>query len=105
MKKKKITYDEMWNTMYKFNCDNPDKENKACLKAVIVFKQSSFTKPYSVKSRSYEVYNCNRCFQPNKISNSLCGYCLDGTDSGVRLDWYNWDVDYCYMTDMADMTV
>ena len=93
----KLTYDEMWNKMFKFNCDNPEKEEKSCLSAVIVFKQSNWEKEYTETERSYEVWNNNRGFQPNKIANSVYGYCLDGRDTGVRLDWYNWDVEYCYM--------
>ena len=32
-----------------------------------------------------------------KISNPIFAECLDGIDVGVRLDWYDWDVEYCYM--------
>ena len=97
MAKEKITYGELWRIMHEFNVQNPDKEEEACLNGVIVYKASNWEKPYSETERSYEVANCNRAFQPGKIANSLYGYCLDGVDMGVRLDWYKWEVDYCYM--------
>lgn len=96
---KKIGYDEMWHIMHQFNCEHPEDEDKGKLSAVIVFTPDNWDVEYSELSRSYRVYNCNRAFQPNKIANSVFGYCLDGTDPGVRLDWYRWKVDYCYMED------
>lgn len=84
--------------------------NKEWEKAVIVFKPESFDKEYSEQSRSYEVSSDANYFQSGKISSSLFGYCLDGTDQGVRLDLYmkalpednmgkRWLVDYCYIVD------
>jgi len=70
-------------------------------RAVIVFDQKSFTKPYSETERSYEVSSDNHCFCQGRISNSIHGFCLDGHDNGVRLDRYmydcNWTVEYCYI--------
>jgi len=43
------------------------------------------------------VSNNNRMFQLHAFSNSLFGDCLDGIDLGVRLDLYDWKVDYCYI--------
>lgn len=94
---KKISYEELWRIMHQFNCDHPEQEEEAVLKGVIVYKKSNWDKPYTVKERSYEVSNNNRAFQPGKIANSVYGYCLDGKDLGVRLDWYKWAVEYCYM--------
>lgn len=97
MAKEKITFGELSKIMSTFNAEHPEKQEEACLKGVIVYKQSNFDKPYSEESRSYEVSNNSRAFQHGKISNSLFGSSLDGTDMGVRLDWYKWEVDYCYM--------
>lgn len=75
------------------------------LKAVIVFTPDSFDKEYSEESRSYEIRSDANTFR-DTISNSLFASCLDGTDQGVRLDWYmeyygnkdnGWKVDYCYL--------
>lgn len=94
---KKITYDQLWKNMNQFNKEHPEKQDSACLSGVIVYKASNWDKEYPELSRSYEVNNSSRAFQDGKISNRLSGYCLDGTDQGVRLDWYNWDIEYCYM--------
>ena len=94
---KKISYAEMERKMFQFNERNPQREEEAVLSAVIVFKPENWDVPYSELSRSYRVCNNNRAFQPGKIACSVYGYCLDGTDPGVRLDWYKWKVDYCYM--------
>lgn len=79
-------------------------------KAVVVFKQESFDKEYSLESRSYAISSGENYFQSDKISNSLYGDCLDGSENGVRLDLYihsvpednigkPWIVDYCYIVD------
>ena len=95
---KKITFGEMERNFRKYNEEHHNGENyKEAISGVIVYKQSNFDKPYNEKSRSYRVASCNRRFQAGKISNGYYGYCLDGTDDGVRLDLYNWDIDYCYM--------
>mgnify|MGYP006872988997 CR=1 FL=1 len=93
----RITFDKLWSIMNEFNTRFPDKSEQACLKGVIVYKASNWEEMYSTTERSYEVANNSRAFQNNKISNRLSGDCLDGKDLGVRLDWYNWDIDYCYM--------
>ena len=71
-------------------------------KAIVVFKKESFNKPYSEKARSYEISSDAKYFNPEMNGNSLFGYCLDGSDQGVRLDQYlhdGWIVDYCYIID------
>lgn len=71
--------------------------------AVIVFKSESFSKKYSLKERSYVVSRDNKWFNPYMLGRSLFGSCLDGKDTGVRLDWYMYDeerpwiIDYCYI--------
>lgn len=86
----KISYAEFYKRMMDRN-----KSKGSPITGVIVYKQSSFDKEYTEEERSYRVSSDNKCFF-SKISNSMYGDCLDGKDLGVRLDWYNWDVDYCY---------
>lgn len=93
----KITMAKLFEIMHTYNDRFPEKQDTANLSAVIVYKASNWSKPYSLEERSYKVTNNNRFFQSNKISNSLFGDCLDGKDLGVRLDVYKWDVEYCYM--------
>ena len=93
----KITMSKLDEIMLEYNSRFPENADTAKIFGVIVFKQSNFTQEYSELSRSYRVSNANRRYQHGKISNSLRGECLDGTESGVRLDWYNWEVEYCYM--------
>lgn len=67
-----------------------DTENKYVL---ITYKQENFEKEYSEQSRTYLVGSYNKKFQSGKISSSMFGDCIDGTDIGVRLDLYNWKVE------------
>ena len=93
----KIPMSKLNEIMTEYNRRFPEHEDERKLSGVIVYKASNWKKEYAEPSRSYRVWNCNRAFQDGKISNSLFGYCLDGTDQGVRLDWYDWEVDFCYM--------
>lgn len=94
----KITYSEFCKKMWDFNQEHDNGEDGgASITGVIVYKQSNFDKPYTVEQRSYRVSNHNRCFQAGKIANSMFGSCLDGTEHGVRLDWYRWEPEYCYI--------
>ena len=93
-----MSYSELASYMMQYNSEHD--QDKASLYAVIVITSDSFTKNYTEVERSYRVHNANRMFQHDKIANSLFGDCLDGTDNGVRLDWYigdGWKVDYCYV--------
>lgn len=94
---KKITYDELCEIFRKHNEVVDESDYKQAIKGVVVFKQSNFDTEYSELSRSYKVSSCNRAFQHGKIANSIFADCLDGTDKGVRLDWYKWEVEYCYL--------
>ena len=87
---------------------NQLKENTSWKEAVVVFTKDSFKEEYSEESRSYKISSDAKYFDGSKIGNSLFGECLDGTDSGVRLDWYmkalpeettRWVVDFCYITE------
>lgn len=73
------------------------KENKEWKEAVIVYKQSNFDKVYTEEERSYKVKSRAKFFNPNAISKSLIGDCLDGKDTNVRLDYWDWKVEYCYI--------
>ena len=102
---KKISFPELKSMMLQFNTDHPKDLETPKLSAVIVYKQSNWKKEYSEESRSYRVWNNNRMFQPGMFANSLCGCCLDGTDQGVRLDQYDWKVDYCYIESSDTTTI
>jgi hypothetical protein len=73
-------------------------------KAVIVFKESSFKKPFTEVQRSYEISSDAKYFNYNMNGSSLFGNCLDGSDDGVRLDRYfhEWKIDFCYITEYKE---
>ena len=79
-------------------------KEKNPLVGYIVFSQDSFTKEYSLESRTYRTSSEYKFFDAEKIGNSLFGSSLDGTDNAVRLDWYlladhPWKVEYCYFNE------
>jgi hypothetical protein len=81
---------------------NELEENENWEEAVIVFTAASFNRPYSEKERSYKISRKANYFNQKKISTSIFGNCLDGTDDGIRLDLYMhsenpWKIDYCYV--------
>ena len=94
----KVTYEEFCNRMWEYGKTHKNNEDyQDALTGVIVYKASNWPdNNFTELERSYRVSSCNRCFQANKISNSMFGDCLDEKDLGVRLDWYEWDVEYCY---------
>lgn len=85
------------------------------LTGMIVFTEDSFNKPYTRLSRSYCLSSDNKAFWPHAAGYSIFADCLDGTDQGVRLEWYmaeegnagGWKVEDCYilekMRDAADI--
>lgn len=91
---KKISWKELDN----FLSENHDREG------VIVFKNGPYWKQeYPLESRSYRVSGNDNHFHSGKISNSIYGFCLDGSED-CRLDWViyalpeeRWDIDYCYI--------
>ena len=95
---KKVTYEEFCNKMWEHGkLHNNNEDYRDTLIGVIVYKASNWPdNAYTEAERSYRVSSYNRCFQSGKIANSMFGDCLDGKDVGVRLDWYRWDVEYCY---------
>jgi len=75
-------------------------DNKSWEKAIIVFSNDNFKGyDYTERSRSYRVSRADNYFHSEKISTSLHGYCLDGTDQGVRLDHYRWKVEKVMLED------
>ncbi len=87
------------------------------LTAHIVFTEDNFAKKYPLLSRTYRINSDEKVFWPSMAGYSLFGYCLDGTDWGVRLDYYmeeerantgGWRVEDCYilehMRDTAAMS-
>ena len=94
---KKITYEEFCHKMWEHGRTHNNNEDwDDAITGVIVYKADNWTKSYTEEQRSYRVSSCNRCFQDGKIANSMYGDCLDGTEHGVRLDWYKWVPEYCY---------
>ena len=102
--KKKMTFKELRDYICEYN--RTHNWVIETIKAVVVFTPDSFDKEYSEESRSYEFRSDNKTFR-NCISNSLYASSLDGTDQGVRLDYYmeyygnkpGWKVDYCYLVE------
>lgn len=95
----KLTKAQLFKAFYKFNQEhgNATQFSETSITGVIVFKASNWKQPYSLESRSYRVSSANKRFLPNCSGNSIYACNLDGTDLSVRLDWYNWEVDYCYL--------
>lgn len=91
---KHITFDDLYNLFIAWNkcgMSNP-------LKGVIVYKADNWPdKQFSLESRSYVITSDAKYFHSDMCGNSLFGTNLTGEDYGVRLDWYNWKKDYCYI--------
>lgn len=105
---KKITFSELVSVFDEFNKqhDVTSQFSGESINGVIVFTKESFNKPYSLESRSYVVNSGNKYFIAGMGGNSLYGDCLDGSERGVRLDWYlgSWGIDYCYLLDEEGKT-
>ena len=97
---KKLTFAQARKIVDEHNQQNGIKsqfEDPNPIRLYIVYKQSNWNEQYSETSRTYVVRSDNKYFLPNMIGNSLFGNCLDGTDDGVRLDWYNWEIEYVHI--------
>lgn len=101
---KKLTYAELCTAFRAAERENPPRH----ITGAIVFTENSFTKPYSLESRTYIVSSDNKAYQPNKCGYSIFGSASDGSDPFVRLEAYmaaergganGWKVDYCYLVD------
>lgn len=97
--KKKMTFQDLIDTfrIYNENHNITSQFDENALYGIIVYKQSNFTEPYTEEQRSYRVSSANKYVMPHMYGNSLFGDCIDGTDNGVRLDCYDWEVEYCYL--------
>lgn len=80
-------------------------QEKRLLSGCVVFTKDSFDRPYSELSRTYEISNSSKAFQPDMNGYSIFGSCRDGTDPCVRLDGYmadekggknGWRIERCY---------
>ena len=76
------------------------------LTGFIVFTEDSFTKDYPEGSRTYVVSSDNKAFRPGMAGYSIFATALDGSDPGVRLDYYmkdehggesGWKIERCYV--------
>ena len=95
-----ISFSELEDFASKFFSQNPGiGQFQKTPKAAIVFKEESYSTPYSLEARTYIFSLANKYFMPNMIGNSLFADCLDGSEQMVRLDWYlnSWKIDYCYL--------
>lgn len=96
-----MNYTELKQIFRALKCDSPKDD----LTAHIIFTEDSFDKPYPLLSRTYLVSSDNKAFWPNMGGYSIFVCCLDGTDQGVRLDWYmeeegnpgGWKIESCYI--------
>lgn len=64
--------------------------------AIIVFSQDSFTSPYTEEQRSYKSSSNQWGWDYSKSGRCRLGDCLDGSEKGIRLDWYDWKVESWY---------
>lgn len=69
---------------------------------IIVFDQSNFNKKYTKLGRSYITSSSNKRYNPRMCGNSVFASCLDGSESGVRIDeWLyganSFKIDRCYI--------
>ena len=96
---KKITYQELLTAFKKYNREHGiiRQFDGNALYGVVVFKESNFETPYSLEERSYKVSSANKRYIDSMCGSSVFGTSLDGSDVGVRLDMYDWEIDYCYL--------
>lgn len=95
-----ISFSELEDFASKFFSQNPKiGQFQKNPKAAIVFKEESYSTPYSLEARTYIFSLANKYFMPNMIGTSIFASCLDGSEDMVRLDWYlnSWKIDYCYL--------
>jgi hypothetical protein len=71
--------------------------NAKPLTAYIIYDASNWNKLIHETARTYSVNSWSNLFFDGKISTSLFGDCLDLSEFGVRLDWYNWKREKCYL--------
>lgn len=80
--------------------DFAELESKEWEEAVVVIANGPYwDKEYPLEARSYVISHNANWFKAGLISKALYGTSLDGSDVGVRLDWYfdEWEIEYCYI--------
>lgn len=82
-----------WDEFESYMKKNRDKK----VTGVIVYRQSNWTKKYTLKSRSYRVCSDAKAFDPSAGGYSLFGSNLDCSDICVRLERVDWRIEYCYI--------
>lgn len=100
------TIEEMPYSELKKRFRDAEGTGKNHMVGYIVFTEDSFTQKYSEAARTYVVSSNNKAFRPGMGGYSIFASSLDGTDSGVRLDWYmkaehggkdGWEIERCYV--------
>lgn len=103
MARNRMTFPKLLETIREHNTRKnitSQFEDKFPLRCGICFKASNWPdQEYSEKSRTYLFSSDNKYFLDSQIGNSLFANCEDGSDQGVRLDWYlpKWKVEYCFI--------
>lgn len=102
----KLTFEEMANQLWDYN----ELGKKPLLKVKIVLADSNWPGKYSEQSRTYFTDSDQKAFRKS-ISYSIWADCADGSEHGVRLDWYmkpfnpsGWDVEYCEIVGEIDVS-
>lgn len=83
MRKTFKDYSEFLRFIYQYT-QNPENPT---LRILITFTKDSFSKEYDERSRTYMTNSKQKAFG-NYAGSSIFGNCLDGSDDGVRLDYY-----------------
>lgn len=112
-----VRYMKAYNREHKIDdeCVMRRQEKPKC-EIVAVISEDSFNEKLSLEERSYAFSNYNSYFMPRtgysiRVTNEYMTNCsvvadsLDGSDLGVRLDYYlkefgnkvGWTVEYCYI--------
>ena len=74
----------------------------------VTFTEGSYSKPYSLFERTYEVSSNCKAFQSVMNGYSIFGSCVDGTDKNIRLDKYMrdqkspWKVEFCTVVEQGN---
>lgn len=97
-----ITFSELCNIFNKHNEDNNITQqfsDKNPLIGGICFHKNSFNGDFTEKERTYTFRSDNKYFISGLNGKSIFANCEDGTDQGIRLDYYlnHWTVDYCFI--------
>lgn len=99
-----MSWKELKEKFREYEKERNYKENP--LYARVVFAQKSFGREYSEASRTYEFSSDNKAFQSQMSGYSIFGNAIDGSDLGVRLDYYmaderggknGWIIEKCYL--------